>query len=45
MFTIFPGSVTGSEPNNQRIAEAFNFLVTENALSSAEVIFCVDEAR
>ena len=27
MFTIFPGSVTGSEPNNQRIAEAFNFLV------------------
>ena len=45
MFTIFPGSVTGSEPNNQRIAEAFNFLVTENALSSAEVIFCVDETR
>ena len=45
MFTIFPGSVTGSEPNNQRIAEAFNFLVTENALSSAEVVFCVDEIR
>ena len=45
MFTIFPGSVTGSEPNNQRIAEAFNFLVTENALSSAEVVFCVDETR
>ena len=45
MFTVFPGSVTGSEPNNQRIAEAFNFLVTENALSSAEVVFCVDETR
>ena len=45
MFTIFPGSVTGSEPNNEKIAEAFNFLVTENALSSAEVIFCVDETR
>jgi NAD(P)-dependent dehydrogenase (short-subunit alcohol dehydrogenase family) len=45
MFTIFPGSVTGSEPNNQRIADAFNFLVTENALSSAEVTFCVDETR
>ena len=45
MFTIFPGSVTGSEPNNQKIAEAFNFLVTENALSSAEVVFCVDETR
>jgi NAD(P)-dependent dehydrogenase (short-subunit alcohol dehydrogenase family) len=45
MFTILPGSVTGSEPNNQRIADAFNFLVTENALSSAEVTFCVDEIR
>lgn len=45
MFTIFPGSVTGSEPDNQKIAEAFNFLVTENALSSAEVTFCVDETR
>ena len=45
MFTIFPGSVTGTEPNNEKIADAFNFLVTENALSSAEVVFCVDETR
>ena len=45
MFTIFPGSVTGIEPNNQRIAEAFNFLVSDNAASSAEVTFCVDESR
>ena len=45
MFTVFPGSVTGSEPNNEKIAEAFNFLVTENALSSAEVVFCDDETR
>ena len=45
MFTIFPGSVTGSEPNNQKIADAFNFLVTENSASSAEVTFCVDEIR
>ena len=45
MFTVFPGSVTGSDPNNEKIAEAFNFLVTENALSSAEVVFCVDETR
>lgn len=45
MFTIFPGSVTGAEPNNQRIADAFNFLVTDNALSSAEIVFCVDETR
>ena len=45
MFTVFPGSVTGSEPDNQKIADAFNFLVTENSLSSAEVTFCVDETR
>lgn len=45
MFTIFPGTVAGSEPNNQRIADAFNFLVSENAASSAEIVFCVDESR
>jgi len=45
MFTIFPGTVTGSEPNNQKIADAFNFLVSENAASSAEIVFCVDESR
>ncbi|MGY5140854.1 MAG: SDR family NAD(P)-dependent oxidoreductase [Candidatus Nitrosopumilus sp. Bin_571-38] len=45
IFTIFPGTVTGSEPNNQKIADAFNFLVSENAASSAEIIFCVDESR
>ena len=45
MFTVFPGSVTGAEPDNQKIADAFNFLVSENAASSAEVTFCVDETR
>ena len=45
MFTVFPGSVTGSEPDNQKIADAFNFLVSENAASSSEVTFCVDESR
>jgi len=45
IFTIFPGSVTGSEPNNQRIADAFNFLVSDNSASSSEVTFCVDEIR
>ncbi len=45
MFTVFPGSVTGIEPNNQKIADAFNFLVSENAASSSEVTFCVDESR
>ena len=45
VFTIFPGTVDGSEPNNQKIADAFNFLVSDNALSSAEIVFCVDESR
>ena len=45
MFTIFPGTVTGAEPDNQRIADAFNFLVSDNAASSAEIVFCVDESR
>ena len=45
MFSVFPGTVTGSEPNNERIADAINFLVSDYAASSAEVTFCVDEAR
>ena len=45
MFTIFPGTVAGAEPNNQRIADAFNFLVSDSAASSSEVTFCVDESR
>ena len=45
IFTVFPGTVTGSEPNNENIAQALNFLVSESAASSSEVIFCVDESR
>jgi NAD(P)-dependent dehydrogenase (short-subunit alcohol dehydrogenase family) len=45
IFTIFPGSVTGAEPNNERIAQALNFLVSDNAADSSEVTFCVDESR
>jgi len=45
IFSIFPGSVTGSEPNNERIAQALNFLVSDNAADSSEVTFCVDESR
>ncbi len=45
MITIFPGTVTGAEPSNQRIAEAINFLVSDSAASSAEIVFCVDELR
>ena len=45
IFTIFPGSVAGTESSNERIANAFNFLVSENAALSSEVTFCVDEIR
>jgi len=45
MFTILPGTVIGAEPNNQRIADAINFLVSDSAASSSEVTFCVDELR
>ena len=45
MFTIFPGTVAGTEPNNQNIVDALNFLVSDSSNSSSEVIFCVDESR
>ena len=45
IFTVFPGSVTGVEPKNERIAQALNFLVSDNAVDSSEVTFCVDESR
>ncbi|MFQ5781928.1 MAG: SDR family NAD(P)-dependent oxidoreductase [Nitrosopumilus sp.] len=45
MFTVFPGTVAGGEPSNERIADAINFLVSDSASSSAEVTFCVDESR
>ncbi len=45
LFTVFPGSVTGSEPDNGKISEAFNFLVSDGSSSSSEVTFCVDESR
>jgi len=45
IFSVFPGTVTGAEPDNEKIALALNFLVSETAPSSSEVIFCVDESR
>jgi len=45
IFTVFAGSFTGVEPNNERIAQALNFLVSDNAAASSEVTFCVDESR
>jgi hypothetical protein len=45
IFSVFPGSVAGAEPNNENIAQALNFLVSDSAASSSEVTFCVDESR
>jgi len=45
IFTVLPGSVTGAEPDNDRIANALNFLVSPSAAASSEVTFCVDEVR
>jgi NAD(P)-dependent dehydrogenase (short-subunit alcohol dehydrogenase family) len=45
MFSVFPGSIAGSEANNENIAQALNFLVSDSAASSSEVTFCVDESR
>ncbi len=44
-FLVLPGTVDGKEPNNENIAQALNFFVSENSPKSAEVIFCVDEVR
>ncbi len=44
-FLVLPGTVDGKEPDNENIAQALNFFVSENSPKSAEVIFCVDEIR
>ena len=45
IFTVFPGSISGDDPDNQKIANALNFLVSDGAALSSEVTFCVDETR
>ena len=44
-FLVLPGTVDGGTPENERISQALNFFTSENAPSSGEVIFCVDEVR
>lgn len=45
VFAILPGSVTGASADPAKVAGALDYLVTEAASASAEVIFCVDESR
>ena len=44
-FLILPGTVDGKEPNNENIVNTINYLVSDEAGSSSEVIFCPDETR
>ena len=45
MFVVLPGTVDGKEPSNENLVNTINYLVTEKAGSSSEVIFCPDESR
>ena len=45
MFVVLPGTVDGKEPNDENIINTINYLVTDEAASSSEVIFCPDESR
>ena len=44
-FLVSAGTVDGKEPNNARITDAVNYLISDDSRSSAEVIFCPDESR
>ena len=45
VFLVLAGTVDGKEPNNARITDAVNYLISDDSKSSAEVIFCPDELR
>jgi NAD(P)-dependent dehydrogenase (short-subunit alcohol dehydrogenase family) len=45
IFLILPGTVDGKEPNNENIVNTINYLMSDEAGSSSEVIFCPDETR
>ena len=44
-FLVLAGTVDGKEPNNVRITDTVNYLISDDSKSSAEVIFCPDESR
>nr|AIF02845.1 short-chain dehydrogenase/reductase SDR [uncultured marine thaumarchaeote KM3_15_E05] len=45
IFLILPGTVDGKEPNDGNIMNTINYLMSDEAASSSEVIFCPDETR
>jgi NAD(P)-dependent dehydrogenase (short-subunit alcohol dehydrogenase family) len=44
-YLILPGSVDGTEPNNENIMRAINYLTSGKAVNNAEIIYYPDEAR
>ena len=45
VFTVLPGTTSGSEPNHHEIAKVLDYSLSEDARHSGEVIFNVDESR
>ncbi len=45
MFVVLPGTADGKESNDENLINTINYLVTKEAGSSSEVIFCPDESR
>ena len=45
VFLILPGTVDGKESSDENIMNAINYLMSDEAISSSEVIFCPDETR
>jgi len=42
VFLILPGTVDGKEPKNENVVDTINYLMSDEAASSSEVIFCPD---
>ena len=45
VFSVFAGSVAGTEPDDERMADVLDFALSGDAASSAVTSFCVDESR
>ncbi len=45
VFLILPGTVDGKESSDENIMNTINYLMSDEAISSSEVIFCPDETR
>ena len=45
VFVALPGSPDGAEQDGARLAAAFDYFVSPASASSAQVAFCIDEAR